>query len=349
MDEFQTWHSVQPEGLALIIVVITIFFTVLNLVVLLLRGYIRTVNHSNSIEDHLMYIGGIVDLGHNIAVVYGCYTGIGSFDYKLNDPVMTEGAKMVTVWQLLYITCSPIIKISICATLIRVASQRRYTYPLYAVSVLAVAMSVMAIICVFIQCTPFSASWTGQGQCISVDVIIVPTYIFSAANIAIDWTVSIMPAFILWNLQIRRNLKLLAFGVLGIGILASIATAARMAYVLGYAAKTNKLYKLGFVILWTVVEMSLVIIAGSLPSLRKFFKGLSKYRSSGDEDSYGTELVTIGGKRSEPPPIVPSYDYEVTTTIGQGGDGNSDTGFDKDDDSTRRMIHVTRVIEQTYS
>ncbi|CAI6044537.1 unnamed protein product [Clonostachys chloroleuca] len=348
MDESQTWHAVPPEGLALLIVVITIFFTVINLVVLLLRGYIQTINHSNGIEDHLMYIGGIVNLGHNIAVVYGCYTGIGSFDYKLNAPIVTEGAKVVTIWQLLYLTCSPIVKISICATLIRVASQRRYTYPLYAVSILATGMSVMAIICVFIQCTPFTASWTGKGKCIPVDVIMIPTYIFSAVNIAIDWTISIIPAFILWNLRIRRNLKLLASGILGIGILASTATIVRMMYILGYTDNSNQLRKIGNIIMFTVIEIGLGITAGSLPSLREL-RGRSKDKSTRRRDSYGTELLSIGGKRSKPPPIVPTSDYEVTTTIGQGGDGNSDTGFDKDDDSTRRMIHVTRVIQQTYS
>ncbi|VUC31972.1 unnamed protein product [Clonostachys rosea] len=257
---------------------------------------------------------------------------------------------MVTVWQLLYVTCSPIIKISICATLIRIASQRRrYTYILYAVSILAIAMTVMAAICIVIRCTPFQASWTGQGKCVSVDAIIILTYVFSAVNIAIDWTVCIMPAFILWNLQIRRNLKLLAFGILGVGALASIATIVRMVYVPDLAAKTDKLYKLGFVILWTVVEMSLGIIAGSLPSLRKFFRGLSRDKSIRDRESYGTELVTISRRRSKPPSIALGYHYQVSTTIGKGGDESSDAGPDMDDDSTRQMIYVTRVIKQTRS
>lgn len=84
---------------------------------------------------------------------------------------------------------------------------------------LAIAMSVMAFIVVFVQCRPFAASWTGQGKCISVDVIIIPTYVFSAANILVDWVVAILPAFIVWNLQLRRKLKLLSFGILGVGVL----------------------------------------------------------------------------------------------------------------------------------
>jgi predicted acyltransferase len=125
----------------------------------------------------------------------------------------------VTVWQLLYILSSPFIKVSICANLIRVAMKRRYIYPLQAMSGLAIAMSVMAFIVVFVQCRPFAASWTGQGKCISVDVIIIPTYVFSAANILVDWVVAILPAFIVWNLQLRRKLKLLSFGILGVGVL----------------------------------------------------------------------------------------------------------------------------------
>ncbi|KAK7432908.1 hypothetical protein QQZ08_000379 [Neonectria magnoliae] len=353
-DSQQEWHSVHPEGLAKGILVITILFTITTVAMLSLRGYIRTVNRLNGLEDYMMYIGGILNLAHNIAILYGCHTGIGTRDAKLNTPILIEGAKvcqMVTVWQLLYVTSSPFIKVSICLTLIRVAMQRRYTYPLYAVCAITVAMTIMAFTVVFIQCRPFKASWTGQGECISVDVIIIPTYIFSAVNIFVDWVVAIMPAFILWHLQLRRKLKLLSMGILGVGVLASIATIIRMLYVPDYAATENKLYKLGFVILWTVVELSLGILAGSLPSLRKFFKSLSKDHSSGGHNSLGTDLVTIGGVSRNRNRVTPgaAYDCELNTTVGVGRDENSDGANDKDDDSTRRIIHVTRDVSQAYS
>lgn len=127
--------------------------------------------------------------------------------------------QMITLWQLFYICTSPFIKVSICANLVRIATQRRYIYPLYVVSALSIAMTIMAFIIVFIQCIPFQASWTGDGKCISIKVIIIPTYVFSAVNIFVDWVVSILPAFILWDLQLRRKLKLLCFLILAVGIL----------------------------------------------------------------------------------------------------------------------------------
>ncbi|UPK97749.1 hypothetical protein LCI18_008684 [Fusarium solani-melongenae] len=351
MDDPQAvWRALSPEGLAAGILVITIIFSITTTVMLLLRAYIRTVHRLNGLEDYLMYIGGVLNLGHNAAVVYGCFTGIGTRDGKLNLPIMVEGAKTVTVWQLLYILSSPFIKVSICANLIRVAMKRRYIYPLQAMSGLAIAMSVMAFIVVFVQCRPFAASWTGQGKCISVDVIIIPTYVFSAANILVDWVVAILPAFIVWNLQLRRKLKLLSFGILGVGVLASIATIIRMPYIPSYAAKSDKLYKIGFIILWTVVELSLGILAGSLPSLRKFFKSLSKDQSTGEHGNmYGSDLVTIGGGNSAKPQRSAAYELN-TTVVGRksdSGDGNSDGVNDVDNDSTSRIIHVTRNVTQT--
>ncbi|KAH7177002.1 hypothetical protein EDB81DRAFT_875786 [Dactylonectria macrodidyma] len=351
-DSEEKWHSAHPEGLAEALLALTIMFSITTLAVLALRAYIRTVNKLNSLEDYLMYIGGILNIAHNAVVAYGCFTGIGTRDAKLNIPIMMEAGKTMTIWQLFYVIGSPFIKVSICTTLIRVAAQRRYTYPLYAVVILSIAMTIMAVIIVFIQCVPFQAIWTGDGKCISTDIIIIPTYIFSATNILVDWTVSILPAFFLWHLQLRRKLKMICFGILGVGIFASIATIIRMPYVQGYAATTDKIYKVGFVILWTVVELGLGVIAGSLPSLRKLFKSLSKDHSTGDQASYGTDLVTIGGNnrsknRNRVTPGAP-YDCELNTTVGAGREGSSDGAQDKDDDSTRRIIQVTRDVTQTY-
>ncbi|EPE07941.1 integral membrane protein [Ophiostoma piceae UAMH 11346] len=344
------WHAVHPQGLGRALFILTVFFTVFTVIILGMRVYIRTKHKLNSIEDYLMYIGVIINLGHNAVVMYGCYTGIGAHSDRLNMAVSIEGAKpqMVTMWQILYVTSSPFIKISICANLIRIAVQRRYIYPLYAVSILSIAMTVMAFIVVFVQCIPFQASWTGQGKCAAVNVIIIPTYVFSSVNILVDWTVAILPAFILWNLQLRRRLKILCFAILSVGVLASIATIVRMPYVPSYASNDDKLYKLANVILWTVIELSLGIIAGSLPSLRKFFKKLAEDNSSRD-DSYGTDLAMRGAKRTKILPGAP-YDCELNTIVGPARENSSDGPQDKDDSSsTRRIIYVKRDVVQTVA
>ncbi|TDZ54046.1 17-beta-hydroxysteroid dehydrogenase 14 [Colletotrichum trifolii] len=65
---------------------------------------------------------------HNAVVMYGTFTGIGSPDSKLNTPMMVEGAKAMVLWQIFYVSGSLLIKTSICATLIRIATHRRFKY-----------------------------------------------------------------------------------------------------------------------------------------------------------------------------------------------------------------------------
>ena len=79
--------------------------------------------------------------------------------------------------------------------------------------------TIVAIVAVLIRCKPVSASWDQKGTCIDQNIIIVLTYVVSAVNIVTDWTVAILPAFILWNLQMRATLKRMAGLVMGVGVL----------------------------------------------------------------------------------------------------------------------------------
>lgn len=108
-----------------------------------------------------------------------------------------------------------------------------------------------------------------------------------------------------------------------------------------YTNSSDKLLdSIGNIILWTVVECSLGIIAGSMPMLRKLFKSLRKDDSSYNIDSNDINLVTIGKIRGKHHPI---YDGDLRATIAVGEDRESD----RDDESTRRIIRVTRTVDQT--
>ena len=104
--------------------------------------------------------------------------------------------------------------------------------------------------------------------------------------------------------------------------------------------------QVGNIILWTVVECGVGIVAGSLPSLRAFFKSLAKDRSTDDQScSNGTDLVTIGRVRER-------SNREVNMELGPDGTVINDRICQEGDtDSTRRMIKVARedTVEQDGS
>ncbi|KAF5710322.1 integral membrane protein PTH11 [Fusarium globosum] len=137
----------------------------------------------------------------------------------------------------------------------------------------------------------------------------------------------------------HRTLKIMANVVMGIGALASVATIVRLPYSPAYSQPSNQLHGIGNIILWTVIECSLGIIAGSMPMLRKLFKALRKDDSSYARGTDDINLVTIGQVRGKHHPI---YDGDVRATVAAG----DDRGSDRDDESTRQIIRVIKEFEQ---
>ncbi|KAJ4328067.1 hypothetical protein N0V84_001435 [Fusarium piperis] len=339
----EEWHAVEPRGLAAAILGVTISFTILCLLVVGLRVYIRLSMRNFGREDWLMSVGTTINMVHNGIVIWGCYNGIGTRDSKLNTPIMMEGAKAIVFWQIFYVSGSVFIKASICAQLIRISTQRRYKIILYFLILVSIITTLIAILAVLVRCKPVAASWNPTlGTCIDQSIIIALTYVVSAVNIATDWSVAIIPIFILWNIQMRRTLKRMIGLVLSLGVLASIATIIRMPYSSAYSNPKNLLYNVGNIILWTVVECGLGIIAGSMPMLRKLVKGLSKDESTGRSGTNDLNLVTIGRIKGKHHPI---HDTDVQITVAAGDD--PETG--RDDDSTKRIIRVIKTVNQTTS
>ena len=126
---------------------------------------------------------------------------------------------MVVFWQIFYVSGSVFIKASICAQLMRIATRRLYKVIMWVLIGVSTVTTAVAITAVLIRCKPVSASWTQEGKCINQNIIIVLTYVVSGVNIATDWVVAILPAFILWNLQMRATLKRMAGLVMGLGVL----------------------------------------------------------------------------------------------------------------------------------
>lgn len=72
-----------------------------------------------------------------------------------------------------------------------------------------------------LQCKPLSYFWTRtaldpsiEGYCISINIIITMTYVYSAFAALCDFTVGILPIFIVYKLQMRREVKLAVGGIL---------------------------------------------------------------------------------------------------------------------------------------
>ena len=198
-------------------------------------------------------------------------------------------------------------KISIILTLLRITVNRIHVVILYAAMGLATVVGLLFFFFTIFQCTPVNAFWnrfSGNGKCIDTDILIDIAYVYSVGAAITDFTIGLLPAFMIWNLRMTTRDKVAVAGILGLGCMfvflrsifhlcfahvnqshrASAAVIVRIPYVHNYK-DVQFLYKTTNISIWSNIEAGLGITAGSLTTLRpliRFFR----------EHSYGSRSHT---------------------------------------------------------
>jgi hypothetical protein len=148
--------------------------------------------------------------------------GIGIHNYPMDPTVPFYGLKYLFIWNIFYNTSAAIIKASICVSLLRVTAKKLYRRILWGLVVAASLSSIITVTGLSLFCRPLAYQWDRtipNGTCFPIEVVVGLSYFFTAASIAIDWSCAIMPAFILWDVQLPGKLKISVCIVLGLGVL----------------------------------------------------------------------------------------------------------------------------------
>ncbi|KAI5921206.1 hypothetical protein F4810DRAFT_380300 [Camillea tinctor] len=292
------WHPIQPMGLAAAILGVAISFSILCTIVMVLRVYVRVRMGNFGLEDGLMCIGYVINMAHNAVISYGTFTGIGTHDADIpggpTGVIYMEGGKSVFLWQIFFLSGFVFIKCSICLTLLRIAVIKWHRTTFWTLIIISVLSTLVVDIYILLQCRPIERTWgEKEGTCLPSVITVAITFIISALNLITDVTTALLPFLMLKKAQMARRKKLTVIGILSLGVLASIATIARLPFGTAYFAPKDYLVGLGDIILWTVVECDLALIAGSLPMLAPLFRGFSK-DTKGDSYKRSTELASMG-------------------------------------------------------
>ncbi|KAL6883210.1 GPCR, PTH11-type [Trichoderma longibrachiatum] len=345
------YEPIQPEGLALSLMLVTIVFTVLSSVVVLLRFWIRQSHGLFSVEDWLMLAGWLLNLAHNAAVIVLSYSGIGSHDDVITVGMQFHIGLWTIIWQFLYVLDGALIKSSIIWTLLRLSQGVGVVYTRILWALFALGWIVWQIswpVAIF-QCKPVAAAWGEPGDCTSGQTVILNvSYFVSAANIFTDFSTALVPIFLLRNLQMPRKLKLITMGILSLGVLASVATIIRISYTWAYTAPTERYYTIAKIVMLTVLECDLGIIAGSMPMLRHLLRLIAPSLADTDgtpERSRDVNLVTIGGSTG-------GKRTHMKLSKAAGASASDDHNHSEDKESTddetgsrRHIMHATRQGE----
>lgn len=111
-------------------------------------------------------------------------------------------------------TC--LVKLSISLFLLRFTIERKYTWTLYVVLATLFSYSVFLLFFALFQCKPVSAFWNSAGNCNAIGTIKV-TYAHSVIISISDWTLIILPIFMVYHLNLGFLTKLYVGIILALG------------------------------------------------------------------------------------------------------------------------------------
>lgn len=156
----------------------------------------------------------------------GVYRGLGTPNAELSDFMTEEATKYLMIWLLLYVCSLVLIKSSICATMLRIASTNKgYRISIWILLGLIIATFLTTFIGILLLCSPVEANWNtslvtaGKATCASMETMVALSYTSTASSIATDLACAVLPGVILWRTQMKLSSKiyisvLLSFGSL---------------------------------------------------------------------------------------------------------------------------------------
>ncbi|THV53998.1 hypothetical protein BGAL_0037g00420 [Botrytis galanthina] len=140
----------------------------------------------------------------------------------------------------------------------------------YLMILLNVLLYVSSIISSAITCLPHESIWQPwvKGKCIDRKALGVFTAIF---NVIMDLLILLLPQRIIWTLRMTMARKIGISLVFSVGILAIVCAAGRVAVTFGIEYDGDATYTVSPVLMWTLPEVTCVLLVFCLPVIPKIF------------------------------------------------------------------------------
>ncbi|KAF4171483.1 hypothetical protein CNMCM8927_002777 [Aspergillus lentulus] len=275
----------------------------------MLRCYVRGwIVKGFSWDDGAMVFAALFYIMFSACMIGGTLYGTGRKFESLTAHQRVTAMKYWWLCETAYCFSSIGCKISISVFLMRITVKRSHIWTLYMVMLLTVVAGIAFFFLMLLQCKPLAYFWTRtaldpeiEGYCISINIIIVMTYIYSAFAALCDFTVGILPIILVSKLQMKRQAKMAVIGILSMA--ASSAVIIRFPFVKTFADE-DFLYATYQIAIWSNVEAGLGITASSLSTLRPLIR---KWLGSRNDPRYPSCFLNTGSlgvnSNSRPMPL----------------------------------------------
>ncbi|KAI4632929.1 uncharacterized protein J4E79_004863 [Alternaria viburni] len=147
-----------------------------------------------------------------------------------------------------------------------------------------------------------------------------------------------MPAILLWNVQMKGAVKASVAVMLALASFASCATIVRLKYLTLYSDPGEFMYSTGKIGFWSLTEVGIGLIAGSLPPLRPLLSlRIRVSAGSNTPDASGGQAYQSGINNRQPTSRSRVIAMDTFQTL-----GDNDEADNSDGDSQKNIIKETK-------
>ena len=130
----------------------------------------------------------------------GVYHGTGQHATALPPAEIPVGLKWWWACEPVYVLSNMALKFSIAIFLLRIAVAKTHKVIIWTCVAVIELYSAFYFFLFVLQCRPSAYFWTqytgGKGSCINPKITVDATYVYSAISCATDWTLGIIPVFL---------------------------------------------------------------------------------------------------------------------------------------------------------
>ncbi|KAK1471827.1 hypothetical protein CTAM01_16427 [Colletotrichum tamarilloi] len=283
---------------ARIIAVVTVFHLLAQLSVTL-RIYARIrVIKAPGWDDTVMVLSAICAWGGWISFVIQAQYGLGKHFLTIDKKYDYIVFNHVAFWQAIISAAGALmfLKVSIALSLLRLSKTGWYKWALWSTIALVLFYSIGGMFPFFLHCKPMSGFWdrnkTPPPKCKDGNNINLFGIINTGFNIFTDVILATLPVPVIWNLQMKRRLRLYAIGILSLGYFAVAMGIVKAVYQLNNDSDPDKTFNRS-IQFWGFLQLQVGIIAACAPALKPLVNKLLNL------SAYNQHIPDACGKRSQ--------------------------------------------------
>ncbi|KAK4214239.1 hypothetical protein QBC37DRAFT_462362 [Rhypophila decipiens] len=275
-------------------------------------------------DDFFMALSWICFLVEGILTHRVILHGFGRYPCDIPNPehnfaiISLEGNNLGATFTILAIMWS---KTAFAVVLLRLVQQEQgrkgivlKTMVWFTIGMVNILMG-LQIIMIWVKCNPPAKAWNPmlEGSCWDQRVINFAGVFSSCLSGAMDLVLSMLPWALIWNLRMSKREKWGIGIAMSMGIFASATSFVKGASILALSSK-NFTYDACPLLVWSAAEVSVTMMATSIPVLRVLFRDLHSGFAKGSKAS-GSEVVSGYSGFAHTLQRIPSSNKSMSVTI----------------------------------